>query len=106
VSAVAARQAARRKRLLQSVARHSVLIGLGIVFVSPFAFVIFTALMTRDQALTRAIWPHPFRFSNFTDVLFHGPPLLRWTWNTFLVSFLSSIGVVLSCAPPAYALAR
>ena len=33
-------------------------------------------------------------------------PLLRWTWNTFLVSFLSSVGVVLSCAPPAYALAR
>jgi multiple sugar transport system permease protein len=106
VSALAARQAARRKRLLESVARHSVLIGLGIVFVSPFAFVIFTALMTRDQALTRAIWPHPFRFSNFSDVLFHGPPLLRWTWNTFLVSFLSSVGVVLSCAPPAYALAR
>jgi multiple sugar transport system permease protein len=75
------------------------------VFVSPFVFVIFTALMTRDQALTRAIWPSPFRFSNFYDVL-DQQPLLRWTLNTFLVSFLSSIGVVLSCAPPAYALAR
>jgi multiple sugar transport system permease protein len=106
VSAVAAKRAARRRRALESVARHSVLIGLGIAFVSPFVFVVFTALMTRDQALTRAIWPHPFHPSNFTHVLFDGPPLLRWTWNTFLVSFLSSIGVVLSCAPPAYALAR
>jgi multiple sugar transport system permease protein len=105
VSAIAARRVARRQRMLQSIARHAVLIGVGFVFVSPFVFVIFTALMTRDQALTRAIWPSPFRLSNFYDVLSQ-QPLLRWTWNTFLVSFLSSIGVVLSCAPPAYALAR
>ena len=105
MSAIAARQRARRQRTLQGIARHSVLIGVGFVFVSPFVFVIFTALMTRDQALTRAIWPSPFRFHNFYDVLSQ-QPLLRWTWNTFLVSFLSSIGVVLSCAPPAYALAR
>jgi multiple sugar transport system permease protein len=105
VNAIAARQAARRQRLLQSIARHAVLIGVGFVFVSPFVFVIFTALMTRDQALTRAIWPSPFRFHNFYDVISQ-QPLLRWTWNTFLVSFFSSIGTVLSCAPPAYALAR
>jgi multiple sugar transport system permease protein len=105
VNAIAARRLARRQRLLQGIARHAILIGVGIVFVSPFVFVIFTALMTRDQALTRAVWPSPFRFHNFYDVLSQ-QPLLRWTWNTFLVSFLSSIGVVLSCAPPAYALAR
>jgi multiple sugar transport system permease protein len=105
VSAIAARRRARRQRMLQGIARHALLIGVGVVFVSPFVFVIFTALMTRDQALTRAIWPQPFRFHNFYDVLSQ-QPLLRWTWNTFLVSFLSSLGVVLSCAPPAYALAR
>jgi multiple sugar transport system permease protein len=105
VNAIAARRVARRQRVLQSVARHAVLIGVGLVFVSPFVFVIFTALMTHDQSLTRAIWPSPFRFSNFYDVLSE-QPLLRWTWNTFLVSFLSSLGVVLSCTPPAYALAR
>ena len=105
MNAIAARRVARRQRVLQSVARHAVLIGVGLVFVSPFVFVIFTALMTHDQSLTRAIWPSPFRFSNFYDVLSE-QPLLRWTWNTFLVSFLSSLGVVLSCTPPAYALAR
>ena len=105
MNAIAARQAARRQPLLQGIARHAVLIGIGFVFVSPFVFVIFTALMTRDQALTRAVWPSPFRFHNFYDVISQ-QPLLRWTWNTFLVSFLSSIGTVLSCAPPAYALAR
>ena len=57
MSAIAARQRARRQRLLEGIARHALLIGVGLVFVSPFVFVIFTALMTRDQALTRAIWP-------------------------------------------------
>ena len=76
MSAIAARKRARQQRILQTVARHSVLIGIGVVFVSPFVFVIFTALMTRDQALTRAIWPSPFRFQNFYDVL-EQQPLLR-----------------------------
>ena len=84
MNAIASRQAARRQRLLQGIARHAVLIGVGFVFVSPFVFVIFTALMTRDQALTRAVWPSPFRFHNFYDVISQ-QPLLRWTWNTFLV---------------------
>ena len=67
---------------------------------------IFTALMTRDQALTRAIWPHPFRFQNFDDVL-SNEPLLRWTWNTFLIAFLSSVGVVVElCAARLRALAH
>jgi multiple sugar transport system permease protein len=105
VSAIAARRQAKRKRMLNSVARHSLLIAVGIVFLSPFIFVIFTSLMTRDQALTRAIWPHPFRFQNYADVLAN-EPLLRWTWNTFLIAFISSVGVVISCAPPAYALSR
>jgi multiple sugar transport system permease protein len=105
MSAISARRRPRRQRLLEGVARHALLIGVGLVFVSPFVFVIFTALMTRDQALTRAIWPDPFRFQNFIDVL-DNQPLLRWTWNTFLVAFISSVGVVLSCAPPAYALSR
>jgi multiple sugar transport system permease protein len=105
VSAVAARQRAQRKRILNSVARHSLLIAVAVVFLSPFVFVVFTSLMTRDQALTRAIWPSPFRFQNYADVL-GNEPLLRWTWNTFLIAFLSSVGVVISCAPPAYALSR
>ena len=104
MSAIAERRrAAKRKKMLSSVARHSLLIAVAIVFLSPFIFVIFTSLMTRDQALTRAIWPHPFRFENYADVL-RDEPLLRWTWNTFLIAFLSSVGVVISCAPPAYAL--
>ena len=90
---------------MQTVARHSVLIGVGVVFVSPFVFVIFTALMTRDQALTRAIWPLAVPLP---ELLRRARPAAAAALDLehVPVSFLSSIGVVLSCAPPAYALAR
>src|SRR5262249_16812476 len=62
-------------------------------------------LMTNRQALTSHLWPHPFRWSNFSQV-FHSMPLLRYTWNTVLYAGLATIGVVLSCVPVAYALSR
>jgi multiple sugar transport system permease protein len=42
---------------------------------------------------------------NFDDV-FHRAPLLRYAGNTFLYAGLSTIGVVISSVPVAYALAR
>ena len=48
----------RRRRFLVSVADHSVLIALSIMFLAPFAFIFFTAVMTDQQALSASIWPH------------------------------------------------
>ena len=61
--------------------------------------------MTNDQALSAHIWPHPFRWSNFTDV-FTKAPFMTWVGNTLEYSILATIGVVLSSVPVAYALAR
>lgn len=88
-----------------SVANHAVLIALGAVFLLPVVFIVLTALMTDRQALTPAIWPRPFRWTNFSDV-FRDIPLIRYTWNTFRIAALASIGVVVSCIPVAYALSR
>ena len=94
-----------RRRFLYAVGKHSLLIAVAFVFVAPFVFVILTSLMTDTQALSRSLWPNPFRFANYADVI-TTTQLFRWTWNTTLVAGLSSIGVVLSCLPVAYALAR
>ena len=94
-----------RRRVLYAIGKHSLLIGVAFLFVAPFAFVLLTALMTDHQALSRALWPHPIRWSNFGDI-FTQTRLLRWTWNTTLVAGLSSLGVVVSCVPVAYALSR
>ena len=95
----------RRRRFLIAVANHSLLIAVSIAFLAPFLFVTLTALMTDNQALSAALWPHPFRWSNFLDV-FHKAPLFRWTLNTMMYSGLATLGLLLSSIPVAYALSR
>jgi multiple sugar transport system permease protein len=97
--------AVRRKRFLIAVANNSLLIAAAIAFLAPFGFIVLTSLMSTNQALSANLWPHPFRLQNFLDV-FTKAPLWRWTLNTMLYSCLSTIGVVVSSVPVAYALAR
>lgn len=75
------------------------------MFLAPFFFVVMTSLMTEQQAVTPSFWPRPFQWSNFPDV-FDRIPLVLYTWNTAQIALLSTLGVVLSCTPVAYALAR
>jgi multiple sugar transport system permease protein len=95
----------RRRRLLVAVANHSLLIAAAVAFLVPFVFIVTTSLMTNQQALSSDLWPHPFRWSNFSDV-FSKAPFLRWTVNTMLYSGLATLGLLLSSIPVAYALAR
>ena len=97
--------AIRRRRFLIAVANHSLLIAAAIAFLLPFVFISLTALMSDNQALSAKLWPHPFVWSNFTDV-FTKAPLWRWTLNTMLYSGLATLGLLLSSIPVAYALAR
>jgi multiple sugar transport system permease protein len=97
--------AVRRRRLLISAGNHSVAITLGALFVMPFVFVLLTALMSRQQALSTHYWPHPFVWSNFLHVN-RIIPILHDGWNSTVYAVLSSVGVVVSSVPVAYALAR
>jgi multiple sugar transport system permease protein len=97
--------AIRRRRFLVAVANHSVLIAAAIAFLAPFVFITLTALMSDNQALSPKLWPHPFVWSNFSDV-FTKAPIWRWTLNTMLYSGLATLGLLLSSIPVAYALAR
>jgi multiple sugar transport system permease protein len=97
--------AVRRRRFLLAVANHSFLIAGAIAFLAPFVFIVLTALMTNEQALSSRFWPHPFAWHNFVDV-FREAPLGRWTLNTLEYSVLGTLGLVLSSVPVAYALAR
>ena len=95
----------RRRRLLLSVANHSVAIALSIAFLLPFVFILATSLMTNQQALSPDIWPHPFVWSNYKTV-FESFPFVRYTLNTVTYAGLATVGVLLSCVPVAYALSR
>ncbi|HEX9124472.1 MAG TPA: carbohydrate ABC transporter permease [Actinomycetota bacterium] len=97
--------AERRRRFLVAVANQSVAIALSAVFVLPFIFILLTALMTQQQALTTDLWPSPFRWGNFARV-FSEIPLIRYTYSTVVYAVLSTVGTVLSSIPVAYALSR
>ncbi len=86
-------------------ANHSIAIALAVVFLLPFVFIILTALMTRQQAVSGSLVPRPFAWGNFAQV-FRFIPLLRNTYSTVLYAVGSTIGTVLSSIPVAYALAR
>jgi multiple sugar transport system permease protein len=95
----------RRRRLLLSIANHSLLITAAIIFLLPFAFITLTALMTNAQALSSHMWPRPFEWENFVEI-FRQAPLLRWAMNTMIYASLATLGVLLSSIPVAYALSR
>ena len=88
-----------------SVARHAGLIAVAVMFVAPFVFIVLTALMTESQAVTPSFWPRPFQWSNFATV-FDRIPLLAYGWNTTQIAVGSTVGVLVSCIPVAYALSR
>jgi multiple sugar transport system permease protein len=95
----------RRRRILRSVAEHSVLLAVAAVFLFPVIYIVLTSMMTGPQALTSSIWPDPFRPTNYADV-FDTISLIRYTWNTTQIAVLTTLGTVLSSIPVAYALSR
>jgi multiple sugar transport system permease protein len=95
----------RRRRFLMAVARHSVLIAVAAIFAAPFFFILMTALMTDQQAVTPSFWPRPFQWVNFIEV-FDRVPLLTYAWNTLQIAVGSTVGIIVSCIPVAYALSR
>ncbi len=96
---------ARRQSFLSVVAERSLLIALALMFLAPLLFAVLTAFMTTNQAAGPRLWPSPFHPQNFIDV-FRQAGLVRASLNTVLYAGLSTIGVVLSSVPVAYALSR
>jgi multiple sugar transport system permease protein len=95
----------RRRQFLMTVGRHAALIAVATIFMAPFFFVFMTAVMTDQQAVTPSFWPRPFQWDNFAEV-FRRTPLVRFAWNTTQIAVLSTMGILLSCIPVAYALSR
>jgi multiple sugar transport system permease protein len=95
----------RRRRFLVALADHSLLIAAAGLFVAPVVFVLLTALMTNEQALSPRLWPEPFAWGNFVEV-FEKSPLWRWALNSFVYAGLATLGLLLSSIPVAYAFAR
>ncbi|BDI22178.1 carbohydrate ABC transporter permease [Herbiconiux sp. L3-i23] len=93
-----------RRSILGGIARHSLLIALLIVFLAPLFFIVTTALMTDQQALTSNLIPDPINWANFAEV-FDRIPLVRYVANTVLIAVATTVFAIVSSVPVAYALA-
>ncbi|WP_028920911.1 carbohydrate ABC transporter permease [Pseudonocardia acaciae] len=93
------------ERNLNWLAVHSVGLALGVIFVLPVLFVLLTAVMRNDQAMTASLWPTEWHLENFVDV-FRRAPLFEYFANSLLYSTLATAGALLSAIPAAYALSR
>jgi multiple sugar transport system permease protein len=96
---------ARRHNLFAAVAKHTVAIFFLAIFLMPFVFVMLTAVMSQQQALSTKLWPSPFQWSNFREV-FTLVPFWLYTYNTVFYATLATVGVVVSSVPVAYAFSR
>lgn len=94
-------------RFLAALAKHAVLIGLSIIFLIPFFWMVTGAFKTAaDLNASPIVWfPDQITFDNFTQAaaLF---PLARYFFNTAVICVLSVIGAVISSAMVGYGLAR
>jgi multiple sugar transport system permease protein len=98
-------RAERRKELLFWVAEHSIAVALSVMFIAPIVLIVLTSLMSGQQALTSDYWPHSWHPENFVEV-FRRLPMLRYFANSLFYAGLSTLFMLLSSLPAAYALAR
>ncbi|MFE0028075.1 carbohydrate ABC transporter permease [Amycolatopsis sp. NPDC059021] len=87
------------------IANHALGIALAVIFAAPVVFVVLTAVMKSDQAMSSSLWPTEWHFENFVKV-FKEAPLLQYFGNSLLYSGVATIGALVSAIPAAYALSK
>ncbi len=96
----------RRRRNIALFARYAVLIACGVSMVIPFVWMIITSFKDPVTVYSRPIqwWVDSFDFANYAKffVKFDG---LHYIWNTLRLAAINIVGVVLSNAIVAYAMA-
>jgi multiple sugar transport system permease protein len=99
------RASARRRRILEWIAVHSLAIVAAVFFAGPFFLMVVTSVMPDNQALSGALWPSHWQWSNFRSV-WDRAGFLTWYRNTLLYAVPVTVLTVVSSVPAAYAMAK
>jgi multiple sugar transport system permease protein len=86
---------------------YFVLILFSIIFMFPFLWMLSTSLKQGQLVFTYPpqLIPNPVRFQNYLDAI-EQFPFFRYLWNTFYITFLITVGSILTSALAGYAFAR
>lgn len=97
----------RLRRVGKRTLTHAVLVTLGILFVSPFLWMISTSLKPDRDLFTfpPKLIPDPVIWSNYPDATSY-IPYFRYLGNSFYVTGFNVVATVLSCSLIAYGFAR
>jgi multiple sugar transport system permease protein len=87
---------------------HLILLVVGATFLLPFFWLVSTSLKApgKEFAFPPEWIPNPIVWQNYPETLFGVLPFYQFFINTFIISFLSLIGTVLSSALVAFGFAR
>jgi multiple sugar transport system permease protein len=89
-----------RQRLLK-IGFWVVLLAFTLLFVYPFIWLLSASLKTGAEVFNDEILPSPIQWQNYAELI-GTQPVLQWTWNSVLVSFLAAITVTVSSALVAF----
>lgn len=111
--------AARRhpwRQVLQTIGKHLLVGGVGLVFVFPVIWMFLASTRTDAEIFQwpPEIIPHHWTWSNYSDAFSFGNPgctlltcnFARYTRNTVIIAGFNVIGTLISCSLSAYAFAR
>jgi len=104
-----AAESGRRLGLLRQGATYLMLIGLSLVMLLPFLWMVSTALKPHASvfSIPPEWFPRPWVWRNFVDALtFLGHPVHLYAWNTIVISVLGVAGVLISSSLVAFGFAR
>ena len=96
-----------KKKLIYEILEHLVLIFASVLFLIPFFWMLSTSLKTDTQLFVYPpIWmPDPINWVNYVEATKY-IPFFRYFGNTAIVTFISTLGVILSCPLAAYSLSK
>jgi len=94
-------------KVTYSLLGHGMLMGIGLLFLVPFFWLVSTSFKSDPEIFTRELrWvPKVWRWENYKEAIEY-IPFLRYLSNTLLICFANVVGAVVSCSLVAYGFSR
>jgi multiple sugar transport system permease protein len=80
------------------------LIGVSVLFLYPFVWLVSASLKTRQDVMNNELIPNPVQWQNYVEI-FNRVPIADWLVNSVTVSLLAAVTVTLSSALVAFGFA-
>ena len=92
------------RSLIARIVLTIILVGFGLLFLYPFAWLVAASLKPRGEVFDNALIPKTFMPENYIEV-WNQLPLLSWMWNSIAIALLAATAVAVSSSIVAFGFA-